>query len=437
MGNEAVASVAFVSLAANAKIFIIFLVGIGLAKYPRDAPLLQQDVLRSLSKLSNLVLLPALIVVSLGSALSIKMVARMSIMIAFCVLTNLVSFSIVYTLGSVLAEADVDLLVAVSVAVGSPNAISFPLMLCQTLCETQLVNVDFGGDAVLCMTEANAQIFVYSIGWHVCFWSYGWPLLKSLAIAKSPQGPGKMVELAPSYPAVAWLQQTLLSPSMIAIYVGLLVGLVPSLQNALFRDFTALRPLGSALRTLSEPVVCINTLVTAANLAQIDSTSLRGFFQRVQDVVSTDAMGWYYSHYSHAPRVEVASPLHAVESGVPAALPTPPDKAKNAQQEAPPLPQYRTVFSFLLCRLVLPPLIMLPVLRLAVDAGWIDRRERLMQLVVCIESAAPSAQLIIVSCTQLGNRKVAAQMSFLYVCQYAFSVISVTILISVAMATIY
>lgn len=428
LGNDAIARVAFVSLSAIAKIFLISLAGIICSRFPRDAPLLPPNVLRSLSALSNLLLLPALIVVSLGSALSLKMVARMSIMIAFCVLTNLVSYSIAYTLGAALAEQDKDLVTAISVAIGSPNAISFPLMLCQTLCETSMVNGDYNGDAATCMTEANSQIFVYSIGWHVMYWSYGFPLLKSLAQI-SPKNPGSK-EASPSHAAVAaaWLQQTLLSPSMIAIYVGLLIGLVPALQNALFKDFTALRPLGSAVRTLSEPVVCINTLVTAANLAQIDSTSLRTMLQRVQGVVSPDALGWY----------GVASPLHgAALTAEPAEDPKAKEHPAEGDAAAHAMPQYRTVVSFLLSRLVLPPLIMLPVLRLAVDAGWIDRQARLMQLVIAIESAAPSAQLIIVTCTQLGLGRVAAQMAFLYVCQYLFCIVSITTWVSISMATIY
>jgi len=80
---------------------------------------------------------------------------------------------------------------------------------------------------------------------------------------------------------------------------------------------------------------------------------------------------------------------------------------------------------------------MLPVLSLAVDAGLVGASERLIQLVVCIEAAAPSAQLIIVSLTQLGQAKLASQVSFLYVAQYVASILTVTFWTSVAMSSIY
>ena len=472
LDDAAIKSVALVSLSAMVKIFLISLVGIICSKFPREAPLLPVAALKMLSRLSNLVLLPALIIVSLGSALSLAMVRRMAILILFCVLTNLVSYSIAFTLGAYIFEKkNRDLFTAASVAIGSPNAISFPLMLMQTLCEQPLVNAQYMGNSSQCMAEANSMLFVFSIGWHIMFWSYGFPMLETLSQvgsllqgvagskgAPATQSMSSVVQMATMVTSLRrWAQQTLLSSSMVAIYIGLIIGLTPALQNAMFRDFTAMRPLGSALKTLSEPVVCINCLVMSANLAQIDASTLRDMLVRVraqgQSIVSMDSSIWF----AHAPRTKaaceamVASPLHADDEGAGAAAlgleggeakvpPAPAARAKSgddADHAFHALPQYRSVLSFLLCRLVLPPLVMLPVLRLAVDADLIHPAERLMQLVVCIESAAPSAQLIIVSLTQLGKPKVAAQLAFLYLCQYVASIFSITAWVSVAMSFIY
>ena len=429
--NDAIGRVALNALSAMAKIFLISCVGVFCSKYPAESPLLPPASLRTLSRLSNLVLLPALIVVSLGSALSQQLVLRFMVLILFCLLTNLVSYAIAYTLGFWLFESDRELFVAASVAIGSPNAISFPLMLMQTLCEQQLVNSDYEKNSTKCMAEANSMLFVYSIGWHLMFWSYGFPMLKTLS-ASGASAAAQGRQLNSIHAVSKWFQQTLFSPSMLAIYVGLLVGLIPVLQNAFFKDFTVLRPLGSALRTLSEPVVCINCLVMSANLAQIDVSQLRRgaqalsermlkFHGRTSSIVSMDAIE----------TSSASSPIHASHEELVFS------SAASSGGTSHDVPQPRSIATFLLCRLILPPLVMLPVLSLAVDAGIIAPTERMMQLVVCIESAAPSAQLIIVSLSQLGKPKLASQMAFLYLFQYLCTIFTVTAFTAVAMSQIY
>ena len=429
------------ALSAMAKIFLISCVGVFCSKYPNESPLLPPESLRTLSRLSNLVLLPALIVVSLGSALSTQLVLRFMVLILFCLLTNLVSYAIAYTLGFWLFESDRELFVAASVAIGSPNAISFPLMLMQTLCEQQLVNSDYESNSTKCMAEANSMLFVYSIGWHLMFWSYGFPMLKTLSAAAGASAAAQGRPLNSIHAVSKWFQQTLFSPSMLAIYVGLLVGLVPVLQNAFFKDFSGLRPLGSALRTLSEPVVCINCLVMSANLAQIDVSQLRRgaqalsermtikFHGRTSSIVSMDAIETSSaSSPIHTSREELEDEV--VISGFERS-------GESYGGTSHDVPKPRSIATFLLCRLILPPLVMLPVLSLAVDAGIVGPSERMMQLVVCIESAAPSAQLIIVSLSQLGKPKLASQMAFLYLFQYLCTIFTVTAFTAVAMSQIY
>jgi hypothetical protein len=66
-----------------------------------------------------------------------------------------------------------------------------------------------------------------------------------------------------------FLDDVLLSPSLLAISIGILIGLIPNLQALLFSTPSILRPFGSALITIASPVVCTNTLIMAASLAQV------------------------------------------------------------------------------------------------------------------------------------------------------------------------
>jgi len=106
-------------------------------------------------------------------------------------------------------------------------------------------------------------------------------------------------------------------------------------------------------------------------------------------------------------------------------------------EELPALPQSRTVFAVIFCRLILPPLIMIPLMQFCVQNGFVAKEDRLLQLVICIEAAAPSAQLIIVSLNQLGLQTIASQVAYLYVFLYLFSILTITIFTSVAMFLIY
>ena len=155
----------------------------------------------------------------------------------------------------------------------SPNAISLPIMVMQTLCEQPIVNADFNDDSSVCFAEASSLLFVYSIGWHLMFWSYGFPKLKSLV--KPIDDEIKLAEYSIdeknknkyhwenlwSKDNKLWLQTVFLSPSMIAIYLSLFIGLIAPIQNSLFFDKASIfHPIGLALITLGDPVVCVNSL---------------------------------------------------------------------------------------------------------------------------------------------------------------------------------
>ena len=57
---------------------------------------------------------------------------------------------------------------------------------------------------------------------------------------------------------------------MIAIYLGIIIGVIGPLQSALFEDNSSvLYPFGGAAIKIAEPVVCLNTLIMASALAQV------------------------------------------------------------------------------------------------------------------------------------------------------------------------
>lgn len=284
------------AFAAMTKIFLISAVGIFLAKYPAKEPMLPAIMIKYLSKLVNNVFIPCLIINSLGSAVTAQLLQRIGVLVLFCFVANAISYFFGYTVGRLLhGRSDDAMFIALIVAIGSPNATSLPIMVMQTMCDESYVKADYGNDYQQCYDEANSMLFVYAMGWHLMFWSYGFPKLKTIKKRFYPDASVSIAEVIESNEGMAesenyflndiltkisfrknkiafcdWLMTIFLTPAMIAIFIGVAIGLIPFTQIMMFKEMSFLRPLGSAITTLGEPVVAINCLVMSASLAQVD-----------------------------------------------------------------------------------------------------------------------------------------------------------------------
>ena len=178
--SSTIAAVTITALNANAKIFLLQVAGALCAFYPKDNPLLPMSSLKMVSTLSNLLFLPSSIITSLGATLTADSLGKLSILAIFAFIINTISYILAFTLGKWLHDGDSAMFTALTVAIGSPNTISFPLLVMQTICDQSIVNVDYENDPNTCYTQASSMIFVYSIGWHIMFWTYGFPTLQTL-----------------------------------------------------------------------------------------------------------------------------------------------------------------------------------------------------------------------------------------------------------------
>jgi hypothetical protein len=103
-----------------------------------------------------------------------------------------------------------------------------------------------------------------------------------------------------------------------------------------------------------------------------------------------------------------------------------------------PLPSWGSIAALCVCRLILPPLVVIyTILPAALHLRIIQKEDRLMQLVIAVESASSSAQVMIVSLNQLGLTEIASNMSYMYVFQYVSSIFSITLWVTLAMSSIY
>ena len=219
----------------------------------------------------------------------------------FCFIANSISYFFGHTVGRLLhGRSDDAMFTALVVAIGSPNAISLPIMVMQTMCEEKYVKADYNDSQSECYIEATSMLFVYSMGWHLMFWSYGFPKLKALKQRFYSDLPNLGTDIIHDDATIvessneifnailrkisfrknrdafcSWLKTIFLTPAMIAIFIGIAIGLIPFTQELMFEKMSFLRPLGSAITTLGEPVVAVNCLIMSASLAQVDFSNGR------------------------------------------------------------------------------------------------------------------------------------------------------------------
>ena len=287
---KATGAVAANAFGAMMKIFLVSVVGVLCAKYPRGNPLLPVPVLKNVARFCNAVLVPCLILGNLGASLSWGLLTRVGIMVPLSILNNMISLGAARLLKP-LHENDELLYKASVLTVASPNTISMPLMVLQSLCDDNAVAADYSGDSAKCFRESTALMFIYSIGFHIMFWGYvfpsfedlqkeycaredGVPLMQQgLATANSDDSNVPSVKMSYSeiYQRVVTLvNHVAISPSMLGIYGGLFIGLIPPVQRFFFSPDGLLYPIGSAVQTLASPVVALNIIIMAASLAHID-----------------------------------------------------------------------------------------------------------------------------------------------------------------------
>lgn len=291
-----IATVLLQSFSAMTKMACICTVGIIGSLYPKSDPILAPTTLKQLSRINYFVFLPAMTLSTLAVGLSFDKLQRFGILIPVCLLLIAVSYGVTKSF-RLLHEPDQRLFQAVVIACSSPNVIGMPLIVMQTMCENESVNSDYGHDSSLCFQEAKAMIFVFAIGWHLFFWSIGFPQLVTLSSAESvvqnvamsltssrtrqTESPSKYWQQLVSRTRCLFqsvrkshvnkvVNELFLSPTMIGVYLGIIIACVPLLQQGLFENpWSVLRPLGGTLTTLGEPLICVVWLIMSASLTQV------------------------------------------------------------------------------------------------------------------------------------------------------------------------
>ncbi len=76
-------------------------------------------------------------------------------------------------------------------------------------------------------------------------------------------------------------------------------------------------------------------------------------------------------------------------------------------------------------------------IKIGLALGLLDAKEKMMLVIILVESASPSAQTIIVCLNQIGVRHIASGLAFMYLFLYLASILTVTMWTTVAISLYY
>lgn len=490
------------SLGSMMKILFISIAGVLSAKYPSSDPILPASALKGLARLNNLTLLPCLIVFSLGATLTPALLVKIGILILFCAMNYSLSYVVALTVGRTLHEKDnEELFVSVLVAICNPNAVALPILLMQGICQNPIVNQDFNYNEGACADLATSMIFVYITGWFIMFWGFSFPLLQKRKETQIRDEDGKesLANLSNSYfsqgsKMIPVLKQIFLSPSMIAIYIGLLIGIVTPLQRLIFTKQPPGLPFGDSISVIGNPVVCLNCIIMAASLAHCDYSPIIQLFKdcmnklkehnssnqkalvpvgeevlsplgiiqiesnaiEVRNSLVADEKGekqiFHEQNNSNWHEMvlvgeEVSNPLgfSQVESNVIEVRNSSLEEkgkeikyGKAVVEEKAPLPQARSVVALIVCRLLICPLLSLLLVKFCLAIEVLNpKTDRLMSIFIVVQGSTPPAQVLITTLNQLGFGKIASSLSYMFLFVYLLSILTVTIWVTISIFMVY
>ena len=77
------------------------------------------------------------------------------------------------------------------------------------------------------------------------------------------------------------------------------------------------------------------------------------------------------------------------------------------------------------------------VMPVALKLNILSEDEKLMRLIIAVESCSSSAQVMIIALNQIGIPQVATGLAYMYVFQYIASIFTITFWVTVAVSAIY
>eukprot|EP01064_Diplonema_japonicum_P007508 TRINITY_DN15133_c0_g1_i1.p1 TRINITY_DN15133_c0_g1~~TRINITY_DN15133_c0_g1_i1.p1 ORF type:complete len:434 (+),score=54.01 TRINITY_DN15133_c0_g1_i1:52-1302(+) len=286
------------SAGAVGRILAVSCVGVYCGKYPKEAPLMSQEVRKGIGKLLLQILVPALATHSVATSVTAEGLKEMWPLFVWCFMSVLLGSSCSYLVSKMLSLEGA--YQKAFIAAGTfGNNVGLPLLILATLCKEPLL-LDKYPD---CKRQSFGLIMLYGIPWRVAMFGIAIPLLKKTTCETiTPDDVGDIEMLAQSNEEEDYQEdqspadeagegvETSTTTTLSMFYrlrekisklkfridiniagplLGIVIGSIPGVQDFLVGNGTSAPTLpvfGDLLETLGEPVVALSTMVLAAAL---------------------------------------------------------------------------------------------------------------------------------------------------------------------------
>ena len=233
-------SIFFVSFLAVLKLVLVILIGVWLGR----SGILDKPAREALSKVIIKVMLPSLLIVSLSQNAGISNLGKWSFLLIAAAFFAFCGFAIGGLLGRLFGvPAGLRRLVSTTTSLGNASYLPMPL-LAAVAAGAPLFALDPGAES-----RSIAYISVYLICHSPLLWLFGYPLLS-----------GK------SWREISW--RMIINPPLLASFTGLLLAIVPWLNNLIVQPEAPLRILIDTGQLISHGVFPCALLILGANLAE-------------------------------------------------------------------------------------------------------------------------------------------------------------------------
>ena len=434
---------------AISMIVVILIASLGClcAIYPRSKPLLGPEARRAVGELILRLVWPCLTIASIGPVLHVDKLLEGAGLIIWAVILVLSAAAITWCFAKMLNLDPVS--TAVFALAGSfGNAASLPLLMIRTLCEQPVV-VKQLGEPSECLVSGAAYIMVFVVAWIIILFGVGVPILKltirnekyrkreqssvehsspslfenpisdaysaSISSKRSVFQPPPLDDLENEETQEKWwhnMKNTLTqSPIIVSCYVGVFIGLVRPLSDALFTGSGFLATIGDTITILGDSYVSLMMLTSGAALYIEPPPPTPPSSENNESEAAID-------HGLEPPinSSERNSSSINDKNGANSNL------YRDLMKKAGPL------LALCFIRLVAVPALGFLLIWRAMKNGLFGSEplDGLRALVVCVQCAVPSAQSCIVVLATLQYHVLACELAVMYLILYPLSMITLT-----------
>jgi len=464
---------------------LLNLLGVLLTRVPK-IPLLQREHVRAMSRITMFLCAPCLLATNISSNLTPELLQQSWYLIPWAWLFLLIGY-IVSLVMVRCASPGVAFKRHFLVAASHGNSMAMPLVLVETLFK-QPVLLERDQDG---LAQATTFIFMYVVGWSVVFWGFSFHYLNYSEVTPAalpssignssnshlPDNSGcistdkkltaSVMEMSPITPsptannstsnsnsragsnndtvcaANCWRRtkscgaEVLLSPPIVGIAVGCLVGLVPSFNWLFYSESSPIRPVTLAAEVLGKGMVTITSIVMMSSLGTSfwkwkDMRDAR--LQQPTRPVPEPLQSQPQYHQQLQICDEAAEQDDLIQS---TSQTTGDMRADVVEPNGGPAVLMRVKVILTVGRMLVIPAAQTAAVMAAATYTDLVPQAKPLRLVLFLEACVPSANLVVVASQLHGQAEAAEHLSQAYLLMNALSVVTMTAFVANALHFVY